>query len=70
MGFVFMEKFKAKEFAIKMIRSMPDDINIDGIIEELRFKMQVDKGLCELDEGKWISHKEVEQKVSYKWLKK
>lgn len=33
------------------------------------FKMQVDAGLKELDEGKSIPHAEVEQRIS-KWITK
>lgn len=37
----------------------------DGVVgrTELYFKMQVDAGLKELDEGKGIFHKEVEQRI-------
>lgn len=36
---------------------------------ELYFKLQVDAGLKELDEGKGIPHEEVEKRIS-KWLTK
>jgi len=36
-------------------------------MEELYFKIQVDSGLKELDEGKSISQEEVEKRMS-KWL--
>ncbi len=39
------------------------------LVETLPFKIQVDKGLQELDEGKGIPHEEVEQKLS-RWLSK
>ena len=38
-------------------------------IAELYFKEQIDAGLKELDEGKWIPHAEVEKRMS-KWLKR
>ena len=39
------------------------------LVETLPFKIQVDKGLQELDEGKGIPHEEVERRLS-RWLSK
>lgn len=54
---------------MKMIETMPDEITIDDIMAELYFKMQVDAGLKELDEGKGIPHEEAKERLS-KWLSK
>ncbi len=56
-----------KQKVIKMIQSLPEEITVDDIMEELYFKLQVDEGLRELDEGKGISQEEVEKRMS-KWL--
>ena len=56
-----------KKEVIKMIQSLPDEVTIDDIMAELYFKLQVDAGLKELDEGKGIPHEEVEKRMS-KWL--
>ncbi len=58
-----------KQQVIQMIQSLPEDITVDDIMAELYFKLQVDSGLKELDEGKGIPHKEVEKRMS-KWLTK
>ena len=58
-----------KEQVIQMIQSLPEDITIDDIMSELYFKLQVDAGLNELDEGKGIPHEDVEKRMS-KWLSK
>jgi predicted transcriptional regulator len=58
-----------KHQVIQMIQSLPEDVSVDDIMAELYFKLQVDAGLKELDEGKGIPHEEVEKRVS-KWLKK
>ncbi len=58
-----------KQEVIKMIQSLPDEISIDDIMAKLYFKAQVDAGLKELDEGKGLSHEEVEKRMS-KWLSK
>lgn len=56
-----------KQQVIQMIQSMPEEVTIDEIMAELYFKLQVDAGLKELDEGKGIPHEEVEKRMS-KWL--
>ena len=60
---------KVKERVIKMIKSLPENASIDDIIAELYFKMQVDAGLKELDEGKGIPHEKIEKRIA-KWLVK
>jgi len=59
----------AKENVIKLIQSLPENISIDNIMEELYFKLQVDAGLKELDDGKGISQGQVEERME-KWLTK
>lgn len=53
---------KVKKQIIQMIQSLPDDV-----MAELYFKLQVDAGLKELDEGKGIPHEEIEKRMSG-WL--
>ena len=55
-----------KEKVINMIKDLPDDVTVDDILSELYFKIQVDTGLKELDEGKGIPHEIVKQRMS-KW---
>ena len=58
---------KIKEQVIKMIKALPNNVSIDDIMSELHFKLQVDAGLKELDEGKGVEHEEVERRMR-KWL--
>jgi predicted transcriptional regulator len=60
---------KEKDQVIEMIRLLPDDSTIDDIMEVLYFRMQVDRGLKELDEGTSIPHQHVRDRLS-KWLEK
>lgn len=60
---------KYKQQTLKMIETLPDEITIDDIMAELYFKMQVDAGLQELDDGKGLPHEEAKEKLS-KWLLK
>jgi len=41
-----------KDEAIQLIRSLPESATLDDIMAQLYFKLQVDTGLGELDEGK------------------
>ena len=61
------EMLLTKEKVIELIKSMPDDITVDDIIEELYFKSQVDEGLAQLDRGEGIPHEDVEKRMS-RWL--
>jgi predicted transcriptional regulator len=56
-----------KQQVIQIIQSLPEDVTVDDIMAELYFKLQVDTGLKELDEGKGIPHEEIEKRMS-KWL--
>lgn len=56
-----------KQQVIQMIELLPEEVSVDDIMAELYFKLQVDTGLNELDEGKGIPHEEVEKRMS-KWL--
>lgn len=56
-----------KQEVIRLVQSLPDSATMDDIMGELYFKMQVDGGLKELDEGKGISHEEAEKRMG-KWL--
>lgn len=55
---------EAKEEVIQMIKGLPGNVTIDDIMAELFFKLQVDAGLSELDEGKGIPHEEVARRNS------
>jgi hypothetical protein len=56
-----------KQEVIQLVQSLPETATMDDIMAELYFKMQVDSGLKELDEGKGIGHEEVEKRMG-KWL--
>jgi predicted transcriptional regulator len=56
-----------KEQVIQMIQTLSDDITLEDVMDELYFKLQVDAGMKELDEGNGISHEEVEKRMS-RWL--
>ena len=55
-----------KEQVIRMIQALPDDASVDDVLSEIYFRIQVDAGLDELDQGRGIPHEEVEARIS-KW---
>ena len=57
-----------KDQVIKLINSLPDDVTVDDVMAELYFKLQIDAGLSELDEGKGIPHDVVKDRFS-QWIK-
>jgi predicted transcriptional regulator len=58
-----------KQQVIQMIKDLPDEVTLEDVMAELYFRLQVDAGLKELDEGKGIPHAEVEKRMA-KWLTK
>ncbi len=53
-----------KDQVIEMIRQLPEDSTVDDIMEELYFRMQGDRGIKELDEGKGIPHHKIRNRLS------
>jgi predicted transcriptional regulator len=56
-----------KDAIIELIRKLPDDVTVDGVMQELYVRRSIEEGLRELDEGKGIPHDEVKQRLA-KWL--
>ncbi len=52
-----------KETAINVIRSLPQGVEWRDILEELYFRMKVDAGLKEADEGKTIPWEQVKSEL-------
>lgn len=58
----------AKEEVIKIIEKLPNNVTLEDIIKELSIKAKIEKGLEQLNNGEYYSHKEVKDKFA-KWLK-
>jgi predicted transcriptional regulator len=56
-----------KEEVIRFIKSLPENVTLDDILEELKVRAKIEKGLRDLNTGKTVSHSEVKEKLS-KWL--
>ena len=53
-----------KESAIALIKSLPDDISLEDIIETLCFKLSVEEGLADAEAGKFVAQEEIERKFN------
>jgi hypothetical protein len=58
---------QVKNEVIQMIERLPDDAGITDIIAELYFRLKVEAGLKELDEGKGIPQAVARDRLK-KWL--
>ena len=58
----------AKAEALELIKQLPDDVTTGGIMEELFFKQQVEKGLEDVAEGRVLTHQELKERIA-RWRK-
>ena len=58
---------KVKNEVIEMIERLPDDAGITDIMAELYFRLKVEAGLKELDEGEGITQTVARDRLK-KWL--
>ncbi len=58
-----------KRTAQVTLRSMPDEFQLDDLLERLVFIEKVEKGLVELKDGKGIPHEKVMASIKRKWRK-
>lgn len=59
---------KAKTEALELIKKLPDDVTTSGIMEELFFKQQVEKGLQDVAEGRILTQAELKERMA-RWRK-
>ena len=57
-----------KEKVIEVTKELPNEFDLDDLIEKLIFIDKVEKGLIQLDEGKTLPHDVVKNKVK-EWQK-
>lgn len=57
----------AKEEVLKIIEELPNNVTLEDIIKEISVKARIEKGLDQLNNGEYYSHKEVKEKFA-KWL--
>jgi len=57
-----------KEKIVQAVEALPSDATIEDAMERLLFLAKVERGLRQADEGKTISHEDVQERMA-KWLK-
>jgi len=57
-----------REQVIETIKNLPNEFELETVIERLIFIDKVEKGLKQAEEGKYISHEEIKNRIS-KWSK-
>ncbi|HOO09645.1 MAG TPA: hypothetical protein PKW06_06875 [Cyclobacteriaceae bacterium] len=55
-----------RDKAIETIKELPQEFDLDELIERLVFVEKVEKGLAQLDEGKTVPHDQVKE-LTKKW---
>lgn len=55
-----------RDKAIETIKELPQEFDLDDLIERLIFVEKVEKGLEQLDEGKTVPHEKVKE-LAKKW---
>lgn len=53
---------------IEMIKTLPDDVTMEDIIEVIYIRKKIEKGLKDSEEGRLFTHKEAKEHLA-KWLK-
>ena len=64
-----MSKMK-KDKALATIESLPEEFDIEDLVEKLLFVERVEEGLKQADEGKTITLEEARQQFERKWQSK
>lgn len=57
-----------KDKALETVKTMPNEFDIDALLEKLVLIEKVEKGLRDLKEGKTFTHEQVKKKIK-KWRK-
>jgi predicted transcriptional regulator len=57
-----------KENIIEMIKSLPNDVTMEDIMEAIYVRKKIEKGLKDSEEGRLYSHEEAKERLK-RWLK-
>lgn len=55
-----------KEYVIEAMKELPQEFDLDELLEKLVFMEKVEKGLSQLEKGETIPHEKVEEMIK-KW---
>lgn len=54
----------SKKEILDLIKRLPDNVTEADVMEELYFRLQVEKGLKEAAEGRVLSHAELKERIA------
>ncbi|MBM2810463.1 MAG: hypothetical protein HW416_1222 [Chloroflexi bacterium] len=54
----------AKQQALDLIERLPDDITMADILDDLYFRIQVERGLQDIADGRTVSHQELKAQLA------
>ena len=57
-----------REKALALINDLPKEFDVEELVEKMLFMDKVEKGLEQIEQGKTISHEELQDKVR-EWQK-
>jgi len=57
-----------KENIIEMIKSLPNDVTMEDVMEAIYVRQKIEKGLKDSKEGRLYTHEEAKERLA-KWLK-
>jgi len=63
-----MNQINLKEKILQIANDMEDDTTVDDVMEKLFVIYKVEKGLKQIEEGKFLTHAEVKDRVAG-WFK-
>ena len=55
-----------RDKAIEAVKELPNEFDLEELMEKLVFVEKVERGLKQLDEGKTVSHETVKE-IARKW---
>lgn len=58
----------ARETTLELVRRLDEDVTFEDIMYELHVLQKIERGQHDAEEGRTVSHDEVEQRLD-KWLK-
>lgn len=57
----------ARETTLELVRRLDEDVTFEDIMYELHVLQKIDRGRRDADDGRTVSHDEVEERLD-KWL--
>lgn len=57
-----------KQQIIDILKTMPQDVSVDELMEQIYFREKLERSIAQAGEGRTVSHDEVRERLG-RWLK-